>query len=148
MRTYRRLRGRRRAATAVEFAICASVLVMVMFAIIEFSRLLQIQHAVRQAALEGARTGITLDATTASTAAQATNILSMVGITNPTITVTATAADGSTSTSSLAYASTGVSVTVSVDPAGNSWYKYFLPAGTPLQATVSLEREVNAISVP
>jgi Flp pilus assembly protein TadG len=143
------LPGRRRAAAAVEFAICASVLVTVMFAIIEFSRLLQIQHAVRQAALEGARTGITLDATTATTQAQATNILSMAGLTaSSPPTVTAVAADGSTSTSSLAYASTGVSVTVSVDPAGNSWYKYFLPAGTLIKATVTLQREVNAISVP
>jgi Flp pilus assembly protein TadG len=134
------LPGCRRAAAAVEFAICASVLVTVMFAIIEFSRLLQIQHAVRQAALEGARTGITLDATTASTQAQATNILSMAGLTAsspPTV-----------SPKPLTYTSPTVSVTVSVDPAGNSWYKYFLPAGTLITATVTLQREVNAISVP
>jgi Flp pilus assembly protein TadG len=138
MRTHGRLLRRRGAAT-VEFAICASVLVMVMFAIIEFARLLQIQHAVRQAALEGARAGVDLDATTTSTTTAATNILNMVGITSPTITVTP---------NPLAYASTSVSVTVSVDPANNSWYKFFLPAGTPLRATVTLEREVNAISVP
>jgi Flp pilus assembly protein TadG len=139
MKPERRLQKRRRGASAVEFAMCIPVLVAVLFAIIEFSRLLQIQHAVREAALEGARTAITLDGTAQTAQTQATNILSMVGITNPTITITP---------NPLAYTSPSVSVNVSVDPSGNSWYMYFLTAGHPLQATVTLDREVQAISVP
>jgi Flp pilus assembly protein TadG len=130
----------RRGAAAVEFALCASIFVMLIFAIIEFAGLLQIQHAVRQAALEGARTGITLDATATSTQAQATNILNMSGLTaasTPTVVP-----------NPLTYTSSTVSVTVSVDPANNSWYKYFLPAGNLITSTITLEREVDAISVP
>jgi Flp pilus assembly protein TadG len=134
-----RRRGGRRGAAAVEFALCVSVLFMVIFAIIEFSRLLQLQHAVRQAALEGARTGMTLDATTASTQAEATKILGMVGVTNGTVTV---------SPNPLVYSTPSVSVTVSVDPAGNSWWTQFVTAGHPITATVTLDREVQAISVP
>ena len=139
MRSGRWLQRSRRGAAAVEFALCVPILLTVVFAIIEFSRLLQIQHTAREAALEGARTGITLDATTATTQARATSILSMAGIKNGTITITP---------NPLVYSSTGVSVTVSVDPAGNSWFIKFLPAGNPIQATVSLSREVQAISVP
>ncbi|MGD0901169.1 MAG: TadE family protein [Thermoguttaceae bacterium] len=130
---------RRRAAAAVEFAVCVSVLFLVIFAIIEFSRLSQLQHAVRQAALEGARTGMTLDATTTTTQNKANQILNMVGVTDGTVTV---------SPNPLAYTSPSVSVTVSVDPAGNSWWMQFLTAGHPLTATITLDREVQAISVP
>jgi Flp pilus assembly protein TadG len=130
---------RRRGAAAVEFAMCVPVLILVLFGIIEFSRLVQIQHAVREAALEGARTGVTLDATVATTQSKATATLSSIGIINPTITVTP---------NPLTYTATTVSVTVSVDPSGNSWFMKFLAAGNPIQATVSLDREIQAVSVP
>jgi Flp pilus assembly protein TadG len=138
MKRQKRLYGRRAAAT-VEFALCVPVLVTVLFAIIEFSRLLQLQHAVRQAALEGARTGMTIDGTAATAQIQANNILRMVGVTNGTVTI---------SPNPIAYTSPSVSVTVSVDPAGNSWWMQFLTAGHPITATVTLGREVQAISVP
>ena len=130
---------RRRGAAAVEFAMCVPILIMVLFGIIEFSRLLQLQHAVREAALEAARTGVTLDGTVATTQSRATAILSSIGIVNPTITVTP---------NPLTYTATTVSVTVSVDPSGNSWFMKFLAAGNPIQATVSLDREIQAVSVP
>ncbi len=43
----------RRGSSVVEFALCAPVLFAVLFGIIEYARMLQIQHTVRQAALEG-----------------------------------------------------------------------------------------------
>jgi Flp pilus assembly protein TadG len=137
MTTARRWKRRRRATSTVEFALCVSILFTVMFAMIEFSRLLQVQHAVREAALEAARTGITLDATAQTTQDRATAVLAMVGITNASITVTP-----------IAYTSPSVSVTVSVDPSGNSWFLKFLTTGHPIKATVTLDREVQAISVP
>ena len=131
--------SRRRATATVEFALCLPILFMLMFAIIEFSRLMQIQQAVRQAALEGARNGLTLDATVATAQARASFILSNAHLTGATPTVTP---------NPLTYTSTSVSVSVSVDPSGNSWFLHFLTAGNPVQCTVTLDREVQAISVP
>ena len=139
MKRERRKAGLRRAAAAVEFALCVPILLTVIFAVIEFSRMLQLQHTVRQAAFEGARTGMTLDATTTTTRDRVTKILGMVGVSNPTVTI---------SPNPLTYASTGVSVTVSVPTAGNSWFIRFLPSGSAITATVSLDREIQAISVP
>lgn len=139
MKRERRMATRRRAAAAVEFALCVPILLTVVFAVIEFSRMLQLQHIVRQAAFEGARTGMTLDATTATAQAQVTKILGMVRVSNATVTITP---------NPLTYASTGVSVTVSVPAAGNSWFMRFLPSGSSVTATVALDREIQAISVP
>lgn len=139
MKGMRPTKNRRRGAAVVEFAMCVPIFLTTVFAIIEFSRMLQIQHVVRQAAFEGARTGMTLDATATTAENQAKKVLGMIGVANPSITVTP---------NPLTYASTGVSVTVSVNPAGNSWFMRFLPSGQPIAATVALDREVQAVSVP
>ena len=143
MRCDQRLRRRRRGAATVEFAFCIPVLLTVIFAVIEFSRLLQIQHAAREAALEGARTGMTLDGTTSTAQSKATSVLAATGITNATVAVTDTATGNA-----LTYTSPSVSATVSVDPSGSSWFIKFLTAGNLITASVVLDREVKAISVP
>ncbi len=58
----RRLRLARRGAHIVEMALVLPILIMVVFGIIEFARANQIRQAVKQAAYEGARVGITMDA--------------------------------------------------------------------------------------
>lgn len=136
-RCLRAKRGRRGAAT-VELAFCLPVLFTVVFAIVEFSRVLQVQQTLREAAFEGARVGIALDATSSDVIAAATAITNAAAIQSPTITV---------SPAQLTYNSTTVSVTVSTTPAQNGWFLRFFNAGSVISATITLDREVKAVSV-
>jgi Flp pilus assembly protein TadG len=128
----------RRGASAVEFALCAPVLFAVLFAIIEYARMLQIQHTVRQAALEGARAGINIDASTSDVTTAATNITNIIGIVNPTITITP---------NPLLWASTTISVTVSANAGQNGWLLWFFTSGSAITATITMDREIQAVSV-
>ncbi len=129
----------RRGASVVEFAICFPVLLTFLFGIIEFARVLQIQHSVRLAAFEGARAGVTLDSTTASVTTKIASDLAAVNITNSQTTITP---------NPLTYASPTVTVTVSADPAQNAWLTWFVTAGHPVSSTITLNREVLAVSSP
>lgn len=129
----------RRGAAMVELAFCLPILFAVVFAIMEFSRNLQLQQTVREAAFEGARAGITLNASTADVNDAATAITNVAGIQNPTITV---------NPSQLTYTSPTVSVTVSTTPASNGWFLWFFNSGSAISATITLSREVQAVSVP
>ena len=120
-------------------AFCVPVFLVVVLALIEFSRMLQIQHTVRQAALEGARAGLTLDGSLANATTAATAITSSIGIINPTITVTP---------NPLSYTSPNITVTVSADPGKNGWLLRFFTAGKPVSGTITMSREVQAISSP
>jgi Flp pilus assembly protein TadG len=134
-----RNRGSRHGATVVEFAICFPILLAFVFGTIEFSRVLQLQHTIRLAAFEGARAGVPLDSTTSDVTTKTQSILSAVKITNSTTTITP---------NPLAYASSTVTVTISADPAQNKWVTWFVTAGHPLSSTITLNREVLAVSVP
>ncbi len=131
-------RKQRRGSSVVEFALCAPVLFSVLFAIIEYSRMLQIQHTVRQAALEGARAGIALDAQTSDVTTAATNITNIIGIVSPTVTI---------SPNPLQWASTTITVTVSADPGQNGWLLWYFTAGKPVTASITMAREIQAVSV-
>jgi Flp pilus assembly protein TadG len=139
MNCQRRTTCLRRGATAVEFALCVPILLTFVFGIIEFSRMAQIQHTVREAALEGARAGVALDASTTDVVNQATKITSAMGIVNPTITLTP---------NPITYTSPTVSVTVSANPAQNCWLLRFFAAAQPITGTITMTREVQAVSVP
>ena len=138
MKRLRPSRLSRRGAAVVEFAVCAPVFFVVLFAIIEFSRMLQIQHTVRQAAIEGARAGLALDASTSDATTAATNITGIIGIVSPTVTV---------SPNPIVWSSQTIQVTVSADPAKNGWFLWFFTAGKPISATITMDREVQAVSV-
>jgi len=129
----------RRGSTTVELALCVPIMLTVIFAILEFSRALQLQQSVRQAAFEGARAGVALDAVTSDVTNAATAIASIVGITNPTITV---------APNPLSYGSTTVTVTVSTTPASNGWFLRFFNTSSVISSTITLDREVQSISVP
>ncbi len=137
----RRQRGapKRRGAATVELAICLPVLITFVFAILEFSRNLQLHQTVREAAFEGARAGIALDAATSDVTTAATAITNCASIRNPTITVVP---------NPLTYTSPTVSVTVSTTPATNGWFLRFFNSGSVISATITLNREVQAVSVP
>jgi Flp pilus assembly protein TadG len=132
-------RTQRRGATVVEFALCFPILLTFVFGTIEFSRVLQIQHSIRLAAFEGARAGVPLDSTTSDVTTRVQSILSAVKISNSTTTITP---------NPIAYTSPTVTVTVSADPALNKWVTWFVTAGHPLSSTITLNREVQAVSVP
>ena len=134
-----RKRQIRRGVVVIEFALCGPVLVLAMFATIEFCRVTQLQHAARQAAFEGARAGLTLDSTTNSVQTAATSALAALGITNSTITI---------SPNPLAYTTPTVSVTVTVNGSSNGWYTHFFTSASGISATIVLDREVQAISNP
>ena len=131
--------GKRRGATVVEFAICFPILLAFVFGTIEFSRVLQLQHTIRLAAFEGARAGVPLDSTTTDVTTKTQSVLSAVRVTNSTTTITP---------NPIVYASPTITVTVSADPAQNKWVTWFVTAGHPLSSTITLNREVLAVSVP
>jgi Flp pilus assembly protein TadG len=137
----RRLKAgyRRRGATTVEFAICFPVMLAIVFGTIEFARIMQVQHTIRLAAFEGARAGIALDASTADVQSAAQTILTAAKVKSATVTI---------APNPLTYATSTVQVTVSADPASNAWLVWFVKAGHPISSTITLGREVLAVSVP
>lgn len=138
MKRRRPQRSQRRGHSTVEFAVCAPVFFAVLMGLIEFGRMLQIQHTVREAALEGARAGINLDASTSDVTTAATTITGIVGIVNPTVTITP---------STLAWSSQTITVTVSANAGQNGWLLWFFTGGQNISATISMDREVQAVSV-
>ncbi len=136
-RQQRRFRLARRGAHIVEMALVLPILIMIVFGIIEFSRANQIRQTVKQAAYEGARVGITMDATVASVQAQANSVLTGVGITGGTVTVSP---NPITSTTPF------VTVTVSASATANGWFMKYFTAGQPITAAVTLESENSGIS--
>ena len=130
---------RRRGAAALEFAVCAPVLLTFVFGIIEFARAVQLQQSVRQAAFEGARAGVALDADASDAIAAATADLAAVGITDATITVTP---------SPLFYYSPTVTVTASARPATSGWLLKFFNRSSTISGSITLIREVQSISAP
>jgi Flp pilus assembly protein TadG len=132
-----RNRKARRGAHIVEMALVLPILIMVVFGIIEFARANQIRQTVKQAAYEGARVGITTDATVANVQTQANSVLSSVGITGGTVTV---------SPNPITSTTTFVTVTVSASATANGWFMKYFTAGQPIAAAVTLESENSGIS--
>ena len=139
MRKHQRKNANRRGATAVEFALCLPILFSVMFGLLEFSRVTQLQQTPRLAAFEGARAGIALDAATADVQTAVNGVMSAVSIANFTTVITP---------SNLAYTSPTISVTVTLSPNQNVWFKWFVSSTSTISANVTLSREVQAVSVP
>ena len=129
----------RSGAAAVEFALCLPVLFAFVFGILEFSRVTQLQQSVRLAAFEGARAGISLNASTTDVQTAVNKIMTATGITNYTTTITP---------NPLTYSSTTVTVNVSLDPTQNAWIKWYVKSNNTVDATIVLQREVQAVSVP
>lgn len=136
-RSARRLRQARRGAHIVEMALVLPILIMVVFGIIEFARANQIRQTVKQAAYEGARVGITMDASVANVQTQANSVLSSVGISGGTVTVSPNPI-----TSTTAF----VTVTVSASATANGWFMKYFTAGQAITAAVTLESENSGIS--
>lgn len=130
---------KRRGVTSVEFALCLPVLLTFVFGILEFSRVTQLQQSARLAAFEGARAGISLNATNSDINSAVNKIMSAISIANYTTTITPT---------TVSYTSSTVTVSVAIPPSQNAWITKFVPSSQTITASVTLSREVQSISVP
>ena len=81
-------RRMKRGAMTVEFALVCPIFVLLVFGMIEFSRVSIIRHAVDNAAYEGARVGIIPGANVTDVATAAQRHLDAVGLSGATINVT------------------------------------------------------------
>ena len=122
----------RRGATAVEFALTASVLLLIVFAALEFARANMIRQAITNAAYEGARRGIVPGASVDSVRDAAQAIMRTALIRTATVDVTPSAITPDTEE---------VTVTISVAPDQNGWIPALFFAGRTLRGTSTLSRE-------
>jgi len=127
------LSNHRRGATTVEFAVVLPMLILFVFAALEFSRANMLRNTIENAAFEGARIGIVPGASATDVEAAAQNLLDMLRINDSTITVSPTPIDATT---------TAVTVTVSAPMSIANNYvtpKFFL--GNTLTASITLPCE-------
>ena len=133
-------RRRRRGATAVEFALAAPVLLLIVFAAIEFSRVNMLRHTIAEAAYEGARRGIVPGATAEEVRSAATNIVRSASANTFAVDVLP---------ATLAPDTPQVSVTVSIPIAENTWGISMFFRGRTLVKSFTLQREkYETVSVP
>jgi len=130
-------RGRRGAA-AVEFALTAPVLFLLVFGMIEVGRALMVQHLLTNAARDGARAAILDGATVSAVESQVTSYLSGSSVSGSTVTV---------SPDPLTSADIGdpVSVNVQVPFDSVNWLPSgFFFGGVNLEATVTMRKETTS----
>lgn len=137
MRIPKSVRRNRRGAAAVEFAIVAPLLFLVVFGIIEVGRVMMVQHVLTNAAREGARQAAFNSSTTASVqeVVEAYVEDAFVDIEPEDVAVSPDP--------SAADSGSPVSVTVTLPFEDVSWLptpKYF--QGMSLQATATMRREI------
>ncbi len=129
--------SRRRAAALLEFAVVVPVLILLVFGMLEFSRLMMVEQVITNAAREGARKAVLPGSTSDDVNTVVTNYLTSSGISGagtPTV-----SPDPGT-----AGAGDAITVTVSVPFNNVSWLPVpmFL-GGTTLSATVVMCKESN-----
>ena len=130
----------RKGATAVEFAITAPVVFLLVFGAIEFARANALRHTMAIAVYEAARRGIVPGATAEDVRATVDSILATVGTQNATVTVTPNV---------IAAGTVAVTVAVLVPLDDNSWAVPKFCAGRTLSNSCTLQRElVDTVSVP
>lgn len=123
----------RRAAATVEFALCAPIFFLLVFAGIELSRTNMLIHSVDSAALQGARRGIVSGATAPQCIQAAQNVLNVAKVRTSTVTVNPTTITDSTKT---------ISVTVTVPIDGNLYLTPQFFGGKTIQRTTTVNREM------
>ena len=116
----------------VEFALVCPIFVLLVFGMIEFSRVSIIRHAVDNAAYEGARVGIIPGANVTDVATAAQRHLDAVGLSGATINVTP---------NPLNDLADDVTVQVIVPVGSNSWGVPEFTTGLNLNASATLGTE-------
>ncbi len=102
----------RAGATAVEFALAMTILLMIIFASIEFVRLNMLKHAVEHASYEAARKGIIVGARANDVKQTAEAHLALLGVTNASVSVTPNDIKDNTQL---------IDVTIDLPVSGNTW---------------------------
>lgn len=134
-------RMKRRGASAVEFAIVAPVLFLLIFGMIEYGRMIMVQQIITNASREGAREAVLDGATTTTVTDQVRAYLLGTSIDPNDVDVTFNVAPQS------ATAGDAVTVTLTIDFADVSWLpgQWFL-SNTTMRAQTTMRREALAMS--
>jgi hypothetical protein len=111
-RTVKRKSRTRTGAAAVEFAIAISVLLMIVFASIEFVRLNMLKHSVEHASYPAARKGTITGASSNDVKNTAEKHLAILGVTNASVTVTPSGIKDDTQV---------IEVVIDLPMSGNTW---------------------------
>ena len=119
----------------VEFAICASVFFMVIFACFELARYMYIQQAVDQTAYEAARQGVIVGADAEDVTGRAEELLQAYGVLFADVDVTPATIDESTGE---------ITVRIQCSFADNSWITPKFVSGSDIITTVTLDHENQA----
>ena len=131
----RRKHTSRQGAAAVEFAITISLLLVIMFASIEFSRLNMLEHSIEHASYLAARRGMITGATKHDVESTAKLHLDLLGVSGETITVSPSKIDDDTRL---------IDVSIDVPLAGNTWISPVYFGGTLTARTRMLTERVAA----
>lgn len=128
-------KGERGSAT-VEFALVLPILMLLMFGIIEFGRVLSVQHLLNTAAREGARTAALPGADNATVIAKINEVLSGAGLSYDSLQLTP-------SDVSSAGRNDPVTVRVQVNYESVAWVGGIVPGfgGSQLQGVVVMRKE-------
>ena len=108
----KRVARSRAGATAVEFALAISILLMIVFASIEFVRLNMLKHAVEYASYEAARDAINMGAKSNDVEQTAKDHLAILGLNNSVVTVNPDKINDDTQL---------IEVTIDLPVSGNTW---------------------------
>jgi hypothetical protein len=108
----KRVPHQRVGAVAVEFAIAISILLVLVFASIEFVRLNMLKHAVEQASYQAARKGIIIGAKSSDVMIEAEDHLAILSVSNAVVNVTPTTITDDTQV---------IEVNIDLPITGNSW---------------------------
>ena len=127
----------RRGAALVEFAICAPVLFMIVFAAVEFSNANMFRNSAENAAYEGARRGIIPGATAQDAEDAARFILNAIGTQSATVNVSPNPITNSTET---------VTVDIEIPMSDNGWITPVFFGGYKIKRSCKMNREAVEVS--
>ncbi len=129
----------RHGAVTVEFAICAPLLFLMTFTLLEFSRFVFVKHSLQMVAYEAARVGVVPGATNEHVEARAKNLLSASGMRNVTLKIDPSEINGSTEK---------VTVSVNCSFKENSWLPPTFLTSAQIAKSITLEHENKAFIKP
>lgn len=126
----------RRAAAVVEFAICAPVVFLIFIGMIEFGRIMMVQHVVTTSAREGGRECILINASQSSVEDVIEEGLATIGVDDDEYSLTISPAVGSASSGDTVTLTVSVPIT-SVTAFGSMWFG----SDYQLSSTVAMRKE-------
>ncbi len=130
---------RRLGAVTVEFALCASIFFMFIFAMLEMTRFIYVQHAVQMCAYEGARAGVTPGASTDDVHQRVQNLMRATGI---------RVYEMSSEPAEINSLTENVSVTISCNFSDNSWVPSSFLTNRQISSQIVLQHENMAYLRP